>query len=73
MTHVSRVGLDGRQPASPLVLCDRFLRLAEDADRAGFRVAAEHLIYLADQVLDAPETLRIGTIPARCSPTQRPR
>jgi len=43
---------------SPLVLCDRLLRLAEDADHAGFPVAAEHLLHLADVVLDRPFMLR---------------
>lgn len=37
---------------SPLVLSDRLLSLAEDADRAGFRGAAEHLLDLASDVLD---------------------
>lgn len=43
---------------SPLVLCDRLLRLAEDAGHAGFPVAAEHLLHLAGEVLDRPCTLR---------------
>ena len=37
---------------SPLVLCDRLLTLAEDVDRAGFRNVAEHLLELADEVLE---------------------
>jgi hypothetical protein len=37
---------------SPLVLCDRLLSLAQDADRAGLRGAAEHLLELADVVLE---------------------
>ena len=42
---------------SPLVLSDRLLSLAEDADRAGFRGAAEHLLGLASDVLDPfPQT-----------------
>ena len=43
---------------SPLVLCDRLLRLAEDADHAGFPVAAEHLLRLADEVPVRPFVLR---------------
>jgi hypothetical protein len=39
---------------SPLVLSDRLLSLAEDADRAGYRGTAEHLLTLASKVLDAP-------------------
>ena len=37
---------------SPLVLCDRLLRLAEDAERAGCAVTAEHLLFLAHTVLE---------------------
>lgn len=37
---------------SPLVLSDRLLRLAEDADTAGLRNTAERLLVLASQVLD---------------------
>lgn len=37
---------------SPLVLCDRLLTLAQDADRAGFTVTAEHLLHLADSVFE---------------------
>lgn len=36
---------------SPLTLCDRLLTLAKDADRAGLRSAAEHLLNLASEVL----------------------
>lgn len=38
--------------ASPLVLCDRLLTLAQDADRAGFAITAEHLLQLAHTVLE---------------------
>jgi hypothetical protein len=37
---------------SPLVLSDRLLNLAQDADRAGCPVAAEHLLALAHSVFD---------------------
>jgi hypothetical protein len=37
---------------SPLVLSDRLLNLAEDADLAGCPVAAEHLLALAHSVFD---------------------
>ncbi len=37
---------------SPLVICDRLLSLAQDADRAGCAVTAEHLLQLAHAVLD---------------------
>lgn len=37
---------------SPLMLCDRLLSLAEDADRAGCPHTAEHLLELAFEVCD---------------------
>jgi hypothetical protein len=37
---------------SPLVMCDRLLTLAQDADRAGFAVTAEHLLHLAHTVFE---------------------
>lgn len=55
MTCIPRIAATpGSSKASPLVFCDRFLRLAEEADSAGFRIAAEQLLYLASQVLDGP-------------------
>ena len=39
-------------PPSPLVLCDRLLTLAQDADRAGYAVTAEHLLQLAYTVFE---------------------
>jgi len=41
-------------PTSPLVLSDRLLTLAENADKAGFQQTAEHLIELAYRVFDEP-------------------
>jgi hypothetical protein len=43
----------------PLSLAERLIALAADAGDAGFPVAAEHLIHLADQILDRPVELRI--------------
>ncbi len=43
---------------SPLVLCDRLLTLAKDADSAGMRGAAEHLLNLVSEVLDGPRAPR---------------
>ena len=40
------------QAVSPLLLSDRLLALAKEADRAGFQIVAEHLLYLASDVLD---------------------
>ncbi|MDA8252706.1 MAG: hypothetical protein M0Z28_26535 [Rhodospirillales bacterium] len=37
---------------SPLLLSDRLLRLAQDADRAGCAITAEHLLHLAHTVLE---------------------
>ena len=46
---------------SPLVLCDRLLTLAKDADSAGMSHAAEHLLDLVSEVLDgAHAPRRIG-------------
>ncbi len=39
-------------PVSPLVLADRLISLAQDADRAGFADSATQLVSLAYQVLD---------------------
>ncbi len=38
--------------SSALVLCDRLLSLAQDADRAGYAVTAEHLLHLAHTVFE---------------------
>ncbi len=46
-------GFDGIK-VSPLVLSDRLLTLAEEADRAGLRSAAEKLLSLAHAVFDGP-------------------
>ena len=37
---------------SPLVLSDRLITLAKDADRAGYIDAARHLVHLAHSVFD---------------------
>jgi hypothetical protein len=46
--------IDGplRPLTSPLTLVERLINLAADSRDAGYPVEAEHLIYLADQVLD---------------------
>ena len=54
--HIERVE-PRAQIVSPLTLCDRLISLAQDAERAGYVVAAEHLLYLASSVLDAPGEL----------------
>ena len=37
---------------SPLVLSDRLISLAQDAERAGYAITAEHLVHLAHVVFD---------------------
>ena len=37
-------------PVSPLVLCDRLISLAEDAERAGYRATAAHLVELIGEM-----------------------
>jgi hypothetical protein len=53
MMHMSQI--DGS--LRPLTLAERLINLAADASDAGFPVAAEHLIHLADQVLNRPAEL----------------
>ena len=40
------------RPVSPLVLADRLITLAQDADHAGYRDAASHLVSLMYSVLE---------------------
>lgn len=54
---------------SPLILCDRLLRLAEEAERAGCAVTAEHLLFLAHTVLEeTPGRQGLIAVPVRASP-----
>ena len=49
-----------QRPADcPLSLAERLITLAADAGDAGFPVVAEHLIHLADQILDRPAELGV--------------
>lgn len=52
MSHVTLPELPLRSPVSPLILSDRLLALAEDADRAGFTGTAARLLRLAHTVFD---------------------
>ena len=45
---------------SPLMLSDRLLHLAREADGAGLRDAASRLVLLACDVLDAPPGTRLS-------------
>lgn len=59
MAHISPIVPANRQAAfSPLMLSDRLLTLAQDADRAGYRLAAENLLFLAEEVLEQPQRLQ---------------
>ncbi len=46
--------LDSHQPApvSPLILADRLITLAQDADRAGYAAAASRLVGMVYDVFD---------------------
>jgi hypothetical protein len=55
--QVSRIDGLLRPLVDRLTLAERLINLAADAGDAGFPVAAEHLIHLADQVLDRPAEL----------------
>jgi hypothetical protein len=54
MTYMTRIVSQDASAFSPLMLSDRLLTLAEDADKAGYRTAAESLLFLASKVLDRP-------------------
>ena len=43
-----------QRPVSPLILCDRLITLAQEADHAGHMTTAGHLVLLAHHVLDEP-------------------
>jgi hypothetical protein len=43
---------------SPLLIADRLITLAQDADRAGYSATAERLIRLVNRVFD--EECRVG-------------
>jgi hypothetical protein len=41
-------------PISALILCDRLIQVAQDADRAGYSQTASHLVALVDHMFDGP-------------------
>lgn len=45
-------------PASPLLLCDHLIALAQEADRTGYPTTAAHLIALVDGMFDEPRLHR---------------
>lgn len=58
MSYMTQITSQNEPAFSPLLLSDRLLTLAEDADKAGFRTAAESLLHLASKVLDRPTRQR---------------
>ncbi len=52
MLHSMTVELPGCTPCSNLILSDRLIALAEDADHAGYSDTAEMLVNLACSVFD---------------------
>ena len=56
MPYLNQIVPSATPAFSPLLLSDRLLTLAQDADRAGYRIAAEHLLLLATEVLEPTET-----------------
>ena len=45
---------------SPMVIADRLITLAQEADRAGYRTAASSLVTLMYSVLDEPHSTRLS-------------
>ena len=45
---------------SPMLIADRLITLAQEADRAGFHTAASSLVTLMYSVLDEPHTVRLS-------------
>jgi hypothetical protein len=52
MRHVSTAIAAAKPALSELILSDRLITLAKDADRAGYTDTAEHLLTLACNVFD---------------------
>jgi hypothetical protein len=52
MRHASTISAAAKPAFSELVLSDRLITLAKDADRAGYTDTAEHLLTLACSVFD---------------------
>jgi hypothetical protein len=62
MNNINGVEVPSPSEANLLSLSERLTTLALDADRAGLGVASEHLLHLASQVLDQPDSLRASAI-----------
>lgn len=59
MAYLAQIVPAEQTAFSPLMLSDRLITLAQDADRAGYRIAAENLLFLAEEVLDKPQRLQV--------------
>jgi hypothetical protein len=74
MHQLSAPVLPRRGAVSPLVLSDRLIALAQDADRAGYTGTAEQLIHLACSVFDEdprPRHWGKDARPSDCSAVRR--
>ena len=55
MAQLDPAYVHARLPATPpsvLMMSDRLISLAQEADRAGYSMTAEHLVFLAHSVFD---------------------
>ena len=52
MMHFTATDVGGKHVVSELILSDRLISLAEDADHAGYTATAERLLKLACSVFD---------------------
>jgi len=52
MLHATTIDVSPESRFSELILSDRLIALAQDADRAGYTGTAEHLLTLACSVFD---------------------
>ena len=52
MMHFTATDVGGKHVVSELILSDRLIALAEDADHAGYTATAERLLKLACSVFD---------------------
>jgi hypothetical protein len=56
----SAVGPEPMGKVSPLLIADRLITLAQDADRAGYSTTAERLVRLVNRVFDEERRLAHG-------------
>jgi hypothetical protein len=52
MLHATNIAATSNPAVSELVLSDRLIALAKDAERAGYKDTADHLVTLACSVFD---------------------